>query len=312
LRIPQREGYHQEPLFLFQPPQRKIGAVGRRSSIHHGGVAVDLPRVVEVWWRRKIHGLTDGRVLDVVLSEPSLLTRLQLKELLINMLPMCTNLLCIVFSHIEASKKTLREKVKDTLFLAGGNNASRCGWPTTGRRWLIGGWATGGGATHGSGTRRGMLAQLEKLLNVALVWLVPRMSLVGENINSRHLTNHLEYPRSILATLVGGYGTHNDFLPNEVEDAKVLLPRCHPHKNLFGHIGDIGVVTDLRSESVTKELVQHPIDRFHPMCGTKLHLAIHGIIHESHLTVERKLSTMKLGTSEILLTETKDLSETLI
>jgi hypothetical protein len=26
LRIPQRVGYHQEPLFLFQPPQRKIGA----------------------------------------------------------------------------------------------------------------------------------------------------------------------------------------------------------------------------------------------------------------------------------------------
>jgi hypothetical protein len=26
LRIPQREGYHQEPLFLTQPPQRKIGA----------------------------------------------------------------------------------------------------------------------------------------------------------------------------------------------------------------------------------------------------------------------------------------------
>jgi hypothetical protein len=94
--------------------------VSRRSSIHHGGVAVDLPRVVEGWWRRKIHGLADGRVLDVVLSEQSLLTRLQLKELLINMLSMCTNLLCIVLSHIEASKKTLREKVEDTLFLAGG------------------------------------------------------------------------------------------------------------------------------------------------------------------------------------------------
>jgi hypothetical protein len=101
--------------------------VDRRSSIHHGGVAVDLPRVVEVWWRRKIHGLADGKVLDVVLSEQSLLTRLQLKELLINMLPMCTNLLCIVLSHIEANEKTSREKVKDTLFLARGNGASRCG-----------------------------------------------------------------------------------------------------------------------------------------------------------------------------------------
>jgi hypothetical protein len=251
-------------------------------------------------------------VLDVRLSEQSLLTRLQLKELLINMLPMCTNLLCIVLSHIEASEKTLREKVEDSLFLAGGSGASRCEWPTRGGGWLKGGWATGGGAIRGSGTRRGMLAQLDKSLNVALVWLVPRMSLVGEDINSRHLTNHLEYPRSILATLVGGDGTHNDFLPNEVEDAKVLLPRCHPHKNLFGHIGDIGVVTDLRSESVTKELIQHPIDRFHPMSGTKLHLSIHGIIHEGHLTVKRKLSTMKLGMSEILLTETKDLSKTLI
>jgi hypothetical protein len=27
--------------------------VGRGSSIHHGCVVVDLPRVVEVWWRRK-------------------------------------------------------------------------------------------------------------------------------------------------------------------------------------------------------------------------------------------------------------------
>jgi hypothetical protein len=67
-----------------------------------------------------MHGLADGRVLDVVLSEQSLLTRLQLNELLINVLPMRTNLLCIVLSHIKASKETLREKVKNTLFLAGG------------------------------------------------------------------------------------------------------------------------------------------------------------------------------------------------
>jgi hypothetical protein len=90
-----------------------------------------------------------------------------------------------------------------------------------------------------------MLAQLEKTLNVALVWLVPRVRLVLENINPRHLTNHLEDPRSILATLVGGHGAHNNFLPNEVKDAKVLFPRCHPHKNFFGHIGDVGIVTDL-------------------------------------------------------------------
>jgi hypothetical protein len=48
------------------------------------------------------------------------------------------------------------------------------------------------------------------------------------------------------------------------------------------------------------------------MSGTKLHLAIHGVIHESHLTIKRELSTMQLWTSEILLTETKDLSKTLI
>jgi hypothetical protein len=94
--------------------------VGRGSSIHHGGVAVNLPRVVEVWWRRKIHRLADGRVLDVVLSEQSVMTRLQLDELLINMLPMCTNVQCIVLSHIETSKETLREKVENTLFLAWG------------------------------------------------------------------------------------------------------------------------------------------------------------------------------------------------
>jgi hypothetical protein len=43
--------------------------VSRGSSIHHGCVTVDLPRVVEGWWRRKVHRLADGRVLDVVLSE---------------------------------------------------------------------------------------------------------------------------------------------------------------------------------------------------------------------------------------------------
>jgi hypothetical protein len=74
-----------------------------------------------------------------------------------------------------------------------------------------------------------MLAQLEKTLNVPLVWLIPRVRLVRENINPHHLTNHLEDPRSILATLVGGHRAHNDFLPNEVKDAKVFLPRCHPY-----------------------------------------------------------------------------------
>jgi hypothetical protein len=82
--------------------------VGRGSSIHHGCVAVDLPRVVEVWWRRKVRRLVDGRVLDVVLSEQCLLTRLQLDELLINVLPMHTNLLGIVLSHIKTSKEALR------------------------------------------------------------------------------------------------------------------------------------------------------------------------------------------------------------
>jgi hypothetical protein len=82
--------------------------VGWRSSIHHGGVAVDLPRVVEVWWGRKVHGLANRRVLNVVLSEQGLLARLKLEELLIHVLPMGTNLLCIVSSHIETSKKALR------------------------------------------------------------------------------------------------------------------------------------------------------------------------------------------------------------
>jgi hypothetical protein len=82
--------------------------VGWGSSIHHGCVAVDLPRVVEGRWRRKVHRLADGRVLDVVLSEQCLLTRLQLDELLINMLPVHTNVPCIVLSHIETSKEALR------------------------------------------------------------------------------------------------------------------------------------------------------------------------------------------------------------
>jgi hypothetical protein len=203
--------------------------VGRRNAIHHGGVAVDLPRVVEVRWRRKVHGLADGRVLNVVLSEQGLLTHLKLEELLINVLPMGTNFLCIVSSHVEASKKTLREEIEDTLFLAGGDGASRCGWPTRGGRWLKSRWATGGGSTCGRRTRRGMLAQLEEPLDVAFVGLVPRMGLVGEDINSRHLTNHLKDPRGILAALVSGHGAHNDLFPNEVEYTKVFLVRCHPH-----------------------------------------------------------------------------------
>jgi hypothetical protein len=82
--------------------------VGWGSSIHHGCVIVDLPRVVEGWWRREVHRLADRRVLDVVLSEQRLLTSLQFEELLINMLLVSTNLLCIVFSHNETSEGTLR------------------------------------------------------------------------------------------------------------------------------------------------------------------------------------------------------------
>jgi hypothetical protein len=41
-----------------------------------------------------------------------------------------------------------------------------------------------------------MLAQPEEMLNVALVWLVPRVRLIGENINSGQLTYHLEDPRA--------------------------------------------------------------------------------------------------------------------
>jgi hypothetical protein len=47
-------------------------------------------------------------VLDVVLSEQGLLTNLQFDELLVNMLSMSTNLLCIMFAHIERSEETLR------------------------------------------------------------------------------------------------------------------------------------------------------------------------------------------------------------
>jgi hypothetical protein len=47
-----------------------------------------------------------------------------------------------------------------------------------------------------------MLAQLEKTLNVPLVWLVPSVILVGENVNSGHLTYHHEDPRGILTTLI--------------------------------------------------------------------------------------------------------------
>jgi hypothetical protein len=82
--------------------------VGRGSSIHHGCVTVHLPRVVEDWWRREVHGLASGRVVNVVLSEHGLLTSLQLEELLINVLPMGTDLLCIVLPNIEANEEALR------------------------------------------------------------------------------------------------------------------------------------------------------------------------------------------------------------
>jgi hypothetical protein len=62
----------------------------------------------------------NGRVLDVVLSEYGLLTGLQLEEVLINVLPMSTDLLCIVLLNIEARKEALRKKVKDALLLAPG------------------------------------------------------------------------------------------------------------------------------------------------------------------------------------------------
>jgi hypothetical protein len=118
-----------------------------------------------------------------------------------------------------------------------------------------------------------MLAQIEKMLNVSFVRLVQRMRLVGENVNVDHLANHLEHPRGIL-TLVSGHEAHNDLFPNEVKYTEVLFPRCHPHKYILGNVGDVVVVTNLRSESIAKELVQHHIDWFHPMSSTKLHLAI--------------------------------------
>jgi hypothetical protein len=157
-----------------------------------------------------------------------------------------------------------------------------------------------------------MLAQLEETLNVALVWLVPRVRLIGENVNSGHLTYHLENPRGILTTFVYGHGAHNDLLPNEVKDTKSFFPRCHPHKNFLGYVGDVVVVIDLRSEGIAEELIQHTINWFHAVSSTKLHLAKHGVIHESHLTIKRKLSTMKLGATEILFTKSKYLGKALI
>jgi hypothetical protein len=47
-------------------------------------------------------------VLDVVLSEQGLLTGLQLDELLIDVLPMSTDLLSIVLPNIEANEEALR------------------------------------------------------------------------------------------------------------------------------------------------------------------------------------------------------------
>jgi hypothetical protein len=82
--------------------------VGQGCSIHHGSVIICLPKVVEDRWRREVHGLANGRMLDVVLSEHGLLMGLQLKELLIHVLLVGVNLLCIVLPNIEASEEALR------------------------------------------------------------------------------------------------------------------------------------------------------------------------------------------------------------
>jgi hypothetical protein len=104
-----RVGHRRRVIFLgLTTTKVLIVDVGRGSSIHHGCVAVELPRVVEDWWRREVHRLTNGRVLDVVLSEQGLLTGLQLDELIIDVLPMSTDLLCIVLPNIEASEGALR------------------------------------------------------------------------------------------------------------------------------------------------------------------------------------------------------------
>jgi hypothetical protein len=157
--------------------------------------------------------------------------------------------------------------------------------------------------------RRGMLAQLEKTFNVSLVLLVPSVSLVGENVNLDNLTNHLKDPRSILATLLSGHRAHNNLFPNEVKYTKLSSIQSHPHKHFFGNIGDIVVVTYLRSEGILKELIQHPIDEFHARSSLKLNLAIGGVVHKCHLTVKWYLSTMKLWATKIFFTKLKNLSQ---
>jgi hypothetical protein len=83
-----RVGHRRRIVFLgLTTTKVLIVNVSQGSSIYHGCVAVDLPRVVEDRWGREVYGLANGRVLNVVLSEHGLLTGLQLEELLINMLP---------------------------------------------------------------------------------------------------------------------------------------------------------------------------------------------------------------------------------
>jgi hypothetical protein len=81
-----------------------------------------------------------------------------------------------------------------------------------------------------------MLAQLEKTLNVALVWLVPCVSLVCKNVNFGNLTYHPENLGGILTGLACGHGAHNDLFPNEVKHTKVLSIWSHLHKNVFGNV----------------------------------------------------------------------------
>jgi hypothetical protein len=89
------------------------------------------------------------------------------------------------------------------------------------------------------------------------------------------------------------------------------LVRSHLHKNILGNVGNVVVVTYLWSDSISEELVEHPIDGLHAMSCAKLNLAIGGVIHKCHLTIQGDLSTMKLWTTKIFFTETKNVSEPL-
>jgi hypothetical protein len=53
-----------------------------------------------------------------------------------------------------------------------------------------------------------------------------------------------------------GNRANDDFLPNEVKEAELILFGSHPSKQILGHVGDVVRITTFGTQSVAEELVE--------------------------------------------------------